>query len=403
MLRISALSGEEVAFFDLDEVEGETVKTLKRRLARRIGVSRFRQRWLSEDSELDDEASLVPADVLLVVLDFAKAHLVRIEELASASTAGHCDKVEALLKLPLHPDCKTVTEDDRHRKMRKGSKILLGIIGGLQPRPTALQLAAEKGHLNVVELLIDAAADVNVGSDDENGHTPLLLASQQSHLDVMRLLLQAGAKQDPLKRQSILHSAAAKGRTEVVMLLLEFGTDPNEIVTGDKTALHFAAANGHLKVMKLLLDAGTSTGKEDMLGHTALHSAAHAGEQAAIEMLLEAAADPLKVTRGGKSALHFASSNGHLKVMKLLLDAGTSTGKEDIVGHTALHLAARAGEQAAVEMLLEAAADPLKVTRGGKSALDFATENGHVDTALLLQAACKDKSESDTRPEDDSG
>ena len=83
--------------------------------------------------------------------------------------------------------------------------------------------------------------------------------------------------------------------------------------------------------------------------------------------------------------------------MKLLLEAGTNTEKEDIVGHTALHFAARAGEQAAVEMLLEAAADPLKVTRGGKSALDFATENGHVETALLLQVACKDRSENDTR------
>ena len=370
MLRISALSGEEVAFFDLDEVEGETVKTLKRRLAKQIGVSRFRQRWLSEDTELHDEASLVPADVQLVVVDFVKASLSQVEELDSASTAGHCDKVKALLKLPIHPDCKT-------------EKMLLQSVGVLQPGPTALLLAAEKGHLNVVELLIDAAADVNVGSDDENGHTPLLLASQQSHLDVMHLLVQAGAKQDPLKRQSILHSAAAKGRTEVVMLLLEFGTDPNEIVRGDKTALHFAAANGHLKVMKLLLDAGTSTGKEDMLGHTALHSAAHAGEQAAIEMLLEAAADPLKVTRGDKTALHFASSNGHLKVMKLLLDAGTSTGKEDIVGHTALHLAARAGEQAAVEMLIEAAADPLKVTRGGKSALDL-----RLRMDMLIQRYC---------------
>ena len=47
---------------------------------------------------------------------------------------------------------------------------------------TALQAAAEMGHLEVVERLLTAKADVNAG---ENGRTALMAATEKGHLEVL--------------------------------------------------------------------------------------------------------------------------------------------------------------------------------------------------------------------------
>ena len=55
----------------------------------------------------------------------------------------------------------------------------------------ALHEAALKGHLDIVKLLIDHGAEVNVRA--ENGDTPLHDASENGHLSVVKLLLERGA------------------------------------------------------------------------------------------------------------------------------------------------------------------------------------------------------------------
>ncbi|OWZ00838.1 TKL protein kinase [Phytophthora megakarya] len=59
---------------------------------------------------------------------------------------------------------------------------------------TALTFAAEEGHLEIVRLLVDHAANVNV-TDSEN-QTPLMKASYRGHEEIVRLLLDNGAAVD---------------------------------------------------------------------------------------------------------------------------------------------------------------------------------------------------------------
>lgn len=65
---------------------------------------------------------------------------------------------------------------------------------------TALHEAALQGHIEIVELLIENGADVNIKSIEMFGDTPLIDASANGHLDVVKYLLKNGA--DPTIRNA---------------------------------------------------------------------------------------------------------------------------------------------------------------------------------------------------------
>jgi ankyrin repeat protein len=56
---------------------------------------------------------------------------------------------------------------------------------------TALLWAADMGHLDVIQLLIETGADTNLR--DENGLTALLWASDRGHVDCVKALVRGGA------------------------------------------------------------------------------------------------------------------------------------------------------------------------------------------------------------------
>ena len=58
---------------------------------------------------------------------------------------------------------------------------------------TALQSAAEGGHLDMVERLLAAEAEVNAVAGRFSGQTALQAAAQGGHLDVVEKLKRAGS------------------------------------------------------------------------------------------------------------------------------------------------------------------------------------------------------------------
>jgi hypothetical protein len=59
---------------------------------------------------------------------------------------------------------------------------------------TALIYAANKGHIKIVELLLNAGADVN--SQTDIGSTALIGAASDGHIETVQLLINAGANPD---------------------------------------------------------------------------------------------------------------------------------------------------------------------------------------------------------------
>jgi serine/threonine-protein phosphatase 6 regulatory ankyrin repeat subunit B len=92
---------------------------------------------------------------------------------------------------------------------------------------TALMLASQQGHLEVVKLLLEEGAKDNINPPYQNGQTALMLASQEGHLEVVKLLLQQGAKINinypDQNGQTALMLASHHRHLEVVKLLFQHG------------------------------------------------------------------------------------------------------------------------------------------------------------------------------------
>ena len=183
---------------------------------------------------------------------------------------------------------------------------------------TALHLAAANGHLDVVQLLLEASADKDKEAD--LGEKALHVAVANNQLAVVRLLLQHYSDKDKVAEgcATALPLASKRGHFDITCLLLERGKDPNKVTTSDKSALHFAAQKGHFRLVQLLVEAGANKEQEDIVGHTALHLAAREGHKEVVQILLEAGAHQTKMTKGGKTALDLAIEKGHVEVEQLL-------------------------------------------------------------------------------------
>ncbi len=99
------------------------------------------------------------------------------------------------------------------------------LINAETPFGTWLEVAASKGDLDIVQFFIDKGIDVNKCCGMTNGG-PLATASFNGHLDIVKLLLQNGAIIDvSSSEKNPLFSAIYNGHFEVVKCLVESGID----------------------------------------------------------------------------------------------------------------------------------------------------------------------------------
>ena len=121
-----------------------------------------------------------------------------------------------------------------------------------------------------------------------------------------------------------LYDAARVGDLEQVRLLLEQGSDKNQVGGSFKmTALSVAAAqNDHLAIVQYLVEQGADMEKADNHGWTPLISASSRGCIDVVRYLLEQGANRDKANNNGETSLHYAALNGHLEITKLLMVYG---------------------------------------------------------------------------------
>lgn len=119
---------------------------------------------------------------------------------------------------------------------------------------TALHIASLAGQEEVVKLLLQHSASVNVQS--QNGFTPLYMAAQENHDSVVKLLLANGANQSLATEDGFTPLAVAmqQGHDKVVAVLLESDTRGKVRLP----ALHIAAKKDDVKAATLLLEVRTS-------------------------------------------------------------------------------------------------------------------------------------------------
>eukprot|EP00929_Paragymnodinium_shiwhaense_P009929 TRINITY_DN11434_c0_g1_i2.p2 TRINITY_DN11434_c0_g1~~TRINITY_DN11434_c0_g1_i2.p2 ORF type:complete len:396 (+),score=86.36 TRINITY_DN11434_c0_g1_i2:1499-2686(+) len=133
---------------------------------------------------------------------------------------------------------------------------------------TPAYVAAGHGHVEALEFLIGAKADINL--DDVNGFTPLSVAVQQSQLETLRVLLDAGADVDADDEHGMGPlSWAAQTSTEALQMLLDAGADLHAADNEGETALHVAAED-HPEALQILIEADADVNVRSSDGQTAL-------------------------------------------------------------------------------------------------------------------------------------
>jgi len=134
-----------------------------------------------------------------------------------------------------------------------------------------LHLAAAKGNLDVVKLLIKYKA--NMSCEDHIGRTPLLEAVENGRDGVLKVLLSHGAQLRLKNRGEYLCNVTHQGDVAKLRRLLSARASPNVRDYDYRTGLHIAAADGNLQMCKLLLEHKASADVKDRWGSTPLHSA----------------------------------------------------------------------------------------------------------------------------------
>ncbi|KAF8542347.1 ankyrin repeat-containing domain protein, partial [Trichophaea hybrida] len=303
-----------------------------------------------------------------------------------------------------------------------------------------LHLAAAKGYTDIIKLLLERGADIEVTSDENK--TALYLAVEANLKNIVEQLLDHRA--DPTRRksgQNALHLAAAEGYTDIIKLLLERDADIEATSDENKTALYLAAYGEHAESISALIDGGALTDKRDQDGRTLLYwSYGYSDSADALKTLLAKGVNPNILDHDGHSDLYYtierqnnngveallearadvnlrgpiqetplclALKSGQSDIARRLLNVdGIDIQASDICGQQAIHLAARNGDLDVLNILLKRRVSAHVSTKDGKSPLHFAAQSGNlgVFNLLLEQSASvaaitkKGKLSSTTRP-----
>jgi ankyrin repeat protein len=153
-------------------------------------------------------------------------------------------------------------------------------------------------------------------------------------------------------------------------------------------ALKAAAAEGDTEICLLLLKRGANPNLSDNRGRTALHSAVFLGKTAAAEVLIQKGADVNASAASGERPLDNAVL-GNRECVSLLLKHGAEVNHQMKNGKTALTWAASSsrGDSSILKCLIAAGADVNSTDIEGKTPLWYAIQRGNQDKALLLQKA----------------
>jgi len=237
---------------------------------------------------------------------------------------------------------------------------------------SALHLAASYNLADVVKLLLDNGANINIVSLATGG-TPLHTAASVNFVNVARYLIKCGAKLEIQDKSGAtpLITAIVQGFPEMVQTLIEGGAIINvrSSVNVLVTPLVFAAANmdpfkhkNYLTIINYLLDKKADVNFQSSNGRTALMAAAACSDyrQALekVELLIARGANPDATNDKGETALMFACGAGNEKAIKLLIGKGAGINLKNGSGESAMSYASRSGNKTIISFLESQGAKP---------------------------------------------
>ncbi|XP_074831656.1 E3 ubiquitin-protein ligase MIB2 isoform X2 [Carettochelys insculpta] len=242
---------------------------------------------------------------------------------------------------------------------------------------TALQVAAHLGQVEVVKILLQAHANIDLR--DEEGDAALHYAAFGNQAEVVRVLVSQGANADLLNNTkcTALYVAVSKGYTEIVQILCEHNCDVNLPDSFDDTPLHYAITTDLKSIIEILTEVpNIDFTVPNRQGFNLLHHAALKGNQLAIKKILARARQLVDAKKeDGFTALHLAALNNHLEVAEILIREGRcDVNLRNNRDQTPLHLAVAQGHTDLVQLLVHEGSDVNAEDEDGDTAMHIVLE-----------------------------
>ena len=275
---------------------------------------------------------------------------------------------------------------------------------------SALLVASEQGHKEIVNCLVAANADVN--ASDVDSQSALIIASENNDVELAQILLNAKANPNHQRNDgnSSLHIASYNNYNELAVMLIEFGADPLIKNTKGDTPFLCSVRNNMLMVVKLILPnvslsvlpsvllPACRLGYVEMISYLLQHidspsakpihlSCANGDLALVAEQIVSSSTNVDSRIVLGITPLMIASSCGHVEIVDCLAQAEAHVNSTDQDGFPPLAYAITGSKSiAVVECLLQARADP-SIRVEGITLLQMAKEKYQSSdvTHLLLQ------------------
>jgi ankyrin repeat protein len=263
---------------------------------------------------------------LMIAVEHGKDAAIRHLKRGKANIKATDDTGQGLLHLAVN------------RKDLKTMQLLvdLGVQTGAvdDTRNTPLHRAATKGYEEIAGFLIKETPGL-VNSENQDRETLLHSAAKAGRVNILELLLQNGARVDlpNNKGATALHLAVRNGHAQAVERLLKNNAGPNARDASDRAPLHTAIWFGKNAMITLLLDNNADINQVGNFGMPPLHLAAWVQDFVAVQELFERGASPsTRIKINGKGEEKTAKGvllsiapgkrkSDSQRINKLLLDA----------------------------------------------------------------------------------
>lgn len=386
----------------VDAAKNQDIKTVRALVAQHVDVNARSDDgstallWAAHLNDLDT------ADLLLHAgADANLANEFRMTPLSQACTNGNDAFVRLLLKSGANPNTAIATgETPLMTCARSGSvdavKRLVEYGAAIEAREpdqhqTALMWAAAEHHLNVVQALIDAHADLKAHS--KAGFTAIHFAARQGDQEMVQLLLAAGVNVNILSQAEPGAAPAAPPRGGSGAFQIGGPKTPG---TNGYTPLLVATIRGQVPLALFLLDHGADPNILDA-GITPLHWASTEWETYTANRVY-GLIDPMGGIPDREAKLRLVNAllahgaNPNLRMTKPR--PSIAGGYEDTVGATPFLLASSVDDLEMMRLLLKAGADPKIPTATNATAIMAAAGLNHgigesIVTELQALAAVK--------------
>jgi ankyrin repeat protein len=266
---------------------------------------------------------------------------------------------------------------------------------------SALHMAAIRGHPQTVEILL-AATQINIngltraGGVRASGASALMLAAEFGHADVVKNFLKAGADAMIAYRNgdAAIHVAVISGHVAVVEALLEFNVEIDTLRKSPEfehdgfSPLMLATLDGSVQMLKILLTSGRlNVNLQSSKGKSALMIAVKARQIKAAKLLLAHEMIDVDVADDdGWTPLMVAADIGLIEIIPELIAKGANVNAQSKSGWTPILLAAEGNHTAVVEVLSISDSIVLNTpeTSQGRTALHYAIGWANAPLVKLL-------------------